>query len=289
MTCLWFPHQAEEAATFYTALFKNSKITDILRNTGDVPDSPEGVVVAVGFSLEGEQFMTLNGRTESGFNPAISFIVNCRTDGEITALWDKLSAGGQVLMPLDKYPFSDKYGWVQDKYGLSWQLMLSEAEPQQKIMPSLMFTGKAAGKAEEAINFYSAQFEEARVVSIFRYGADRQPDREGTVMFADFILAGQWFAAMDSAHEHKAAFNDSISFVVNCDTQEEVDAYWKKLTEGGQEVACGWLTDRFGISWQITPRMLFKMLQSKDKEKAKRTMQAMMKMIKLDIAQLEQA
>jgi len=287
--CLWFNNQAEEAVNFYTGIFTNSKVTDIARNTEGSPAGAPGTVLTMGFTLEGFQFMALNGGPEFTMNPSISFFVHCSTADEVQALWNKLSDEGTVRMPLDKYPFSDKYGWIEDKFGVSWQLMLPMGKAPQKMMPCLMFVGKVAGKAEEAISFYTSIFHDAKVGNIARYGAGMLPDKEGTVMYGDFILEGEWFAAMDSAREHNFAFNEGISLVVTCEKQDEVDYYWDKLSEGGQEVECGWLKDKYGVAWQVVPAVLPKLLQDKDAEKAKRVMQAMLKMKKLEIAGLEEA
>jgi predicted 3-demethylubiquinone-9 3-methyltransferase (glyoxalase superfamily) len=240
--------------------------------------------------LEGHEFVALNGGPIFKLNPSISFIVNCKTSTDVEELWNKLIEGGTALMPLDKYPFSEKYGWLQDKYGLSWQLITAMGEIKQTIIPSMMFVGSVAGKAEEAINLYTSLFKNSKVGNIFRYGPGQQPDKEGTIMFADFTLNDQWFAAMDSAREHKFNFNEAISFVVNCETQDEVDYYWNKLTSnGGEESQCGWLKDKFGVSWQITPTVLSKYLSDPDAKKSQRTMQAMLKMKKIIIKDLEKA
>lgn len=290
---LWFDNQAEEAVNFYCSVFKNSKTGKVARYDeagSKAAGRPVGSVMTASFQLEGHEFVALNGGPIFKINPSISFIVNCRTASDVEELWNKLIEGGTALMPLDKYPFSEKYGWLQDKYGLSWQLIVAMGEIKQTIIPSLMFVGKVAGRAEEAINFYTSIFKNSTVGNIFRYGAGQQPDKEGTVMFADFTLNGQWFAAMDSAHEHKFNFNEAISFMVNCETQEEVDYYWNKLTgNGGQESQCGWLKDKFGVSWQITPTVLTKYINDPDAKKAKRVMQAMLQMKKIEIAPLEEA
>jgi predicted 3-demethylubiquinone-9 3-methyltransferase (glyoxalase superfamily) len=168
----------------------------------------------------------------------VSFFVNFDPSRDkdarnnLDTLWERLSQGGMALMPLDKYPFSERFGWVQDKYGLSWQLILSNPEGEERpfIVPALLFVGEVAGRAEEAINHYLSVFKNSKMGAIMRYGAGQEPDQEGTVMFADFMLEGQWFAAMDSAHEHNFAFNEAISFLVDCDSQEEIDYYWERLS-----------------------------------------------------------
>lgn len=299
--CLWFDTQAEEAAKFYVSVFKNSKLGDILyydEASSKASGQPEGSVLTVEFEIEGKMFMGLNGGPIFKLNPSVSFFLNFDPSKDtnarenLDALWGKLSDGGKTLMPLQEYPFSKWYGWVQDKYGVSWQLMLTNPEGEERpfIVPSLMFTGDRAGRADEAVDLYVSLFKNSKRGITARYPAGMEPDNEGTLMFADFQLEGQWFAAMDSAHKHAFSFSEAISFVVNCDTQKEVDFFWEKLIAGGgEESQCGWLKDTFGFSWQITPTALPKMLQDKDPAKAKRAMEAMMTMKKLDLAELEHA
>jgi predicted 3-demethylubiquinone-9 3-methyltransferase (glyoxalase superfamily) len=152
----------------------------------------------------------------------------------------------------------------------------------QKITPFLWFDGKA----EEAIKFYTSIFKNSKVGSITRYG-EEGPGPAGTVMTAEFQLNGQDFVALNGGPEFK--FNEAISFFVNCETQEEIDELWEKLTEGGEESQCGWLKDKYGLSWQIVPPVLIEMLQDKDAEKSRRVMKAMLQMKKLDIQTLKQA
>jgi predicted 3-demethylubiquinone-9 3-methyltransferase (glyoxalase superfamily) len=231
------------------------------------------------------------------FNPSVSFIVNFDPSRDKNArnnldiLWERLSQGGMALMPLDKYPFSERFGWVQDKYGLSWQLIFSNPEGEERpfIVPSLMFVGDVSGRAEEAINFYLSIFENSKMGAIMHYGAGQEPDKEGTVMFADFMLEGQWFAATDSAHEHNFAFNEAISFLVHCDTQEEIDTYWERLSEVPEAEQCGWLKDKFGLSWQISPTALGEMLTNGTREQIDRVTQAFLPMKKLEVAELQKA
>src|SRR5690242_13899252 len=182
-TFLWFNNEAEEAAAFYTGLFKNAKITNTMRHMEDSPAGTPGSVLTVEFTLEDHLFTALNGGPEFTFNPSVSFFVNCKTEDEVEALWNQLSEGGRVHMPLDKYPFSDKYGWIEDKYGVSWQLILPVGEAPQKIVPSLLFAGNVCGKAEEAMNFYTSIFHDSKTGGIFRYGAGQQPDKEGSIAY----------------------------------------------------------------------------------------------------------
>lgn len=286
---LWFDTQAEEAAKFYTAIFKNSKIGRITRygKAGhEIHGMSEGTVMTVEFQLDGQEFVALNGGPQYTFTPAISFFVNCETREEVDELWENLSEDGIVLMELGRYPFSEKFGWVMDKYGLSWQLNLGSR--MQKITPLLMFVGEQHGKAEEAMNYYISLFKNSSIDKSERYGKG-EDEPEGTVKHATFTLDGQEFMAMDSNREHPFTFSEAISLSVNCETQEEVDYYWEKLSAGGDEKAqvCGWLKDKYGVSWQIVPAVLTVMVSDPDPEKSERVMKALLQMKKIDIKTLK--
>jgi predicted 3-demethylubiquinone-9 3-methyltransferase (glyoxalase superfamily) len=282
----WFDKEGREAAEFYTSLFKDSRI----KNTTTLYDTPSGTSETVTIELSGQEFMLLSAGPLFKFTPAISFLIACSTKEEVDALWRKLSEGGTALMPLDAYPFSERYGWVEDRYGLSWQVMfIGDNEMTQKITPTLMFVGDQYGKAEEAINFYASLFYNAKIGHILRYEAGEEPDKEGTIKHAAFMLEGYEFAAMDSARVHNFTFNEAISFMVYCDTQEEIDYYWEKLSAVPEAEQCGWLKDRFGVSWQIVPTVMDEMMQTKDEKKLTRVTEAFLKMKKFDIAELEKA
>jgi predicted 3-demethylubiquinone-9 3-methyltransferase (glyoxalase superfamily) len=258
---LWFDRQAVEAANFYTSLFKNSHVGKITRASKvgfEIHGLPEGTVMTVEFEMEGQTFIALNGGPLFQFTPVVSFLIACQTKEEVAALWEKLSAGGTALMELGEYPFSEKYGWTQDRYGLSWQVMfMGDRQITQRITPTLMFVGEQWGKAEAAVHFYTSVFHHTAIGDILRYGKGEEPDQEGTIKHVDFLLERHGFAAMDSARPHNFTFNEAISFMVGCEAQEEINFYWEKLTaDGGQEGMCGWLKDKFGVSWQVAPTVL---------------------------------
>ncbi len=283
---LWFEKDAAEIAKFYTSIFPNSKI----KNTTILHDTPSGRVDVATVELLGQELTLMAAGPLFKFTPAVSFLVACATTQEVDALWEKLSEGGTPLMPLDQYPFSERYGWLHDRYGLSWQVMfMGDREIRQRIIPTLMFVGKQAGKAEEAIHFYKSVFHNSEIDHILRYTKEDQPDKEGTIKHAGFSLEGQEFAAMDSARDHNFTFNEAISFVVPCETQEEIDSYWRKLSADPMAEQCGWLKDQYGLSWQIVPSILNKLLQDKDAKKVARVTQAFLKMKKFDIAALKRA
>jgi len=283
---LWFDKEAKEAAEFYISIFKNSRV----KNTTTLHNTPSGSVDLVTIELLGQEFTLISAGPLFKLNPSVSFLVACKTKEEVQGIWEKLSEGGAALMELGEYPFSEKYGWMQDRYGLSWQVMfMGDRKVKQKITPTLMFVGDQRGKAEEGINFYASVFSNSRVGDILRYSKGEEPDKEGTIKHADFTLEGQGFAVMDSAREHRFAFNEAISFMVHCDTQEEIDYYWARLSADPQAEQCGWLKDKFGLSWQIVPVVMDKMLRDKDEKKIARVTEAFLKMKKFDIAELKKA
>jgi predicted 3-demethylubiquinone-9 3-methyltransferase (glyoxalase superfamily) len=283
---LWFDKEANEAAKFYTSIFKESKIN----NTTTLHNTPSGAVDVVAIELLGQEFTLISAGPLFKFNPSISFLVACKTKNEVDALWENLSEGGTALMELGEYPFSERYGWVQDRYGLSWQVMfMGGYEIKQKITPTLMFVGKLCGIAEEAIDFYATVFRNAKVGDILRYNNSDEPDKEGTIKHAAFKLEGLEFAAMDSARVHNFTFNEAISFMVHCETQEEIDYYWGKLSADPKAEQCGWLKDKYGVSWQIVPTVMDEMLKVKDKEKLARVTEAFLKMKKFNIEVLMKA
>ncbi|MGE5326706.1 MAG: VOC family protein [Deltaproteobacteria bacterium] len=283
---LWFDKQAKEAAELYVALIPGSKI----KNVSTIRNTPSGDCDIVSFDLAGQPFMAISAGPLFKFNPSISFHLKCKTKEEVDAIWAKLSEGGAVKMPLDSYPFSERFGWTDDRYGLSWQVMVAGGnEIKQAITPALMFVGAVCGKAEEAMNLYTSVFKAPPPQVFARYGKGGGPDKEGTIQFAQFTLAGQEFAAMDSALQHNFAFNEAISFIVPCETQQEIDYFWEALAADPNVGQCGWLKDRFGVSWQITPTVLNQMMGCGDPQKVGRVTQAFLRMKKFDLAALQRA
>jgi predicted 3-demethylubiquinone-9 3-methyltransferase (glyoxalase superfamily) len=283
---LWFDKEAVEAAEFYSATFPDSKVT----NVTTLHDTPSGDADVVSFDVFGQPFMAISAGPLFRFTPSISFLVRCATPDQVDALWSKLSEGGKALMPLDSYPFSDRFGWTEDRYGLSWQVIHdARGEIGQAIVPTLMFVGDVCGKAEEAVNHYTSILPESRIDHVDRYGEGEEPDVPATIRHAGFALAGQEFAAMDSAQDHDFGFNEAISFMIGCDTQDEIDYYWDSLSAVPEAEQCGWLKDKFGVSWQVVPTALDELLGVGTKEQIARVTETFLKMKKFDIAELRRA
>ncbi len=280
----WYHHEAKEAAALYVSLFPNSSISNIQT----IRDTPSGDCDIVTFSLAGESFMSISAGPVFDLNPSISLFVTFDSEAEIQKVWDALADGGKILMPFDTYPWAQKYGWLQDKYGLSWQLSLSSEVKELRITPHLMFTGAVAGKAKEAIESYTHLFPNSQIETVVPYEKG-DGDQEGFIKYSNFTLNGRRFGAMDSSFDHKFGFNEAVSFIVSCDTQEEIDFYWEKLSAVPESEQCGWLKDIYGVSWQITPSVMDEMMSKGTPEQIDRVTQAFLQMKKFDIAALTKA
>jgi predicted 3-demethylubiquinone-9 3-methyltransferase (glyoxalase superfamily) len=272
--CLWFDGKAKEAAEFYCSVFKNTVITS---------DNP----MVTTFEASGQKFLCLNGGPLYKINPSISFFALFDTAKEVDDVWKKMVKGGSILMPLEKYDWSEKYGWIQDKFGVSWQLSAGKFEDVgQRFTPMLMFTGTQSGNAEKAIKFYTSLFRNSVLTGILKY-TKGENDVEGFVKHAQFSLDNQVFMATDSSFPHQFSFNEAVSLVVECETQDEIDHFWNKFTTEGEESMCGWLKDKFGVSWQIIPSILGKLMS--DPSRIERVTNAFLQMKKFDIEKLVSA
>lgn len=286
---LWFDHQADDAMAFYTSTFPDSRIQHVERYPDESLDphfvGMSGKVISGSFELCGRPFLCLDGGPQFTINPAVSFLCSFPDPADLASVWNRLSEGGMVLMELGAYPWSASYGWLQDQFGVSWQLTLSgEGQAAPTITPFLMFTGPAAGRAEEALGRYTALFDGSAIDSLDRY-VEGDVDQPGLVKQARFHLDTNEFVAMDSTAGHQFTFNEAVSLMVSCRDQDEIDRYWNALTgDGGEESQCGWCKDAYGVSWQIIPANLAELLGA-----GPAAVQAMMGMRKLDIGELERA
>ncbi|MBK7105101.1 MAG: VOC family protein [Ignavibacteriae bacterium] len=289
---LWFDKTAEEAVNFYTSLFENSKIGNSQRygkEGFEFHQMPEGTIMTMEFELAGQKFLVLNGGPIFKFSDAVSFYIYCKSENEIEFLYEKLKQNGSIVWQLGKYDWSEKYAWVKDKFGASWQLDIDKMNSPQKILPTLLFTNDKFAQIKEAVNYYTNIFPNSKINFEFPYPPSENIPTDA-LLFAQFSLSNYLFNAMSSTQKHDFDFNEAISFIVNCDTQEEIDYYWEKLGEGGDPNAqqCGWLKDKFGVSWQIVPSKLGKLLSGGNKEQSSSVMNELLKMKKLDLNILEQ-
>ena len=254
---IWCDGTADEAAQFYT---------DVFRDTSIAEQAP-GLTATV--SIHGFRLSLINGGNQYAPNPSISCILNFdpllfggeeQARAYLDELYERLSTGG-VLMELGEYPFSPRYAWVRDRFGMTWQLMLTDpdGDPRPFVIPSFMFGGTNHAHAEEATNAWIALFDDSRRGALYRY-EEGGPLEAGTVMFTDFTLRGTWMAATDSGTFHDFTFTPGVSMIVSCRDQEEIDRYWAGLSAVPEAERCGWCVDRWGVSWQVVPHNIAELM-----------------------------
>lgn len=280
--CLWFDNQAEAAANLYLSAFRNSRRGGVVRYgkaAANASGQPGESVMTVELELEGLKLLTLNGGPHFRINPAISFFVGCESESEIDELWGKLSK--TVRMELKRYPWAPKYGWCEDPFGVNWQLMLGPR--RQKISPALLFANQRFGKAAEAVHFYVSQFPDAKIDTMAR------DEKTGAVLHSVFRLCGQDFVILEGPLEHEFDFSCAVSFIVGCESQAEIDGLWERLSAVPEAERCGWLKDKYGVSWQIVPRDWGKWLREATPVQRERLMGAILRMKKPDLNALQAA
>lgn len=271
---LWFDHVAADAARFYAEAIPGTTVTDTqyypLEGLLDFQQEFAGKELTVEFEVQGYRFVAINAGPEFRVNPSVSFMLNFdpsrdeRAREHLDEVWAALSDGGSELMPLGEYEFSPHYGWIQDRYGVSWQLILTDpaGEPRPFVIPNLLFGGSAQNRAGEAMEYYVSLFEGASAGNVWRYPDAVGPAPAGSIMFGELNLFGQWFALMDSAVEQDFTFNPGVSLMLQCEDQEELDRYWLELSAVPEAEQCGWLVDRLGLSWQVVPANMRELMQA---------------------------
>lgn len=281
---LWFDKEALEAAELYLSLFEDSKLS----GTVILPDTPSGDAMIVDFNLAGVNFNALSGGPFFRFNPSVSLMVACRDQEEVTRLYTALKKGGQELMPLDSYPFSPWYAWIEDRYGLSWQLMLVEdPESVPRIRPVLLFAGDALGKAEDFIETCLSVFPHAKKGEVSYYQPGEPHHEKARINYGEITIEGFPLVVMDHGEGGDFTFNEAFSFIVNCTDQAEMDYYWEKLSYVPEAEQCGWLKDQHGISWQIVPSDMNSILFEGTDEEVRRITEAFLEMKKIELKELE--
>ena len=283
--CLWFDGNAKEAAELYTSLFPDSQIKNISyfgKEGQEIHKQEEGQVLTVNFTLHSQPVTILNGGPMYKLNPSVSLYVACEKAGDVDFIYNELADGGMVMMPLGSYKWSERYAWFSDRFGVSWQIAL-DAVTTKKITPAFLFMGNHHPQADQAIEFYTSVFPGSAIGSILRY-ARGGSEPEGSVQHAQFSLNGNGFMIMGNSMQHAFDFTEAFSFQVFCDSQEEIDYFWDRLSECGSEQQCGWLKDRFGVSWQIVPSVLEELLS--DPSRAGKVTEKFLKMKKFILADL---
>lgn len=282
---LCFDNQAEEAVKFYTSVFDQSEITREIRYP-----KPNVESVAYDFTIENQAFAAFNGDSDFKMTPSFSLMISLDTAEEVDTLYAKLAKGGKDLMPLDAYPFSDRYAWVEDQFGLSWQIMLAPDVPKNhKIRVSLLFAGQYCGQAEQALKDYATIFQMAAPGHINYYQKGEAQDGRAKVNYAELNVGDQQLVFMDHGFGSDEEFSEAISFLIVAGAQSEVDYYWDKLSAHEESEAMGWLKDSHGISWQVVPQAYLQIMETANEEQKKRVLDALFKMKKMDVARLENA
>lgn len=273
---VWCNRNASDVADLYTTVFNgaSSKVTGRYPTEGlaEFQRGFEGLPLTIDVDIRGYQISLINSDDTFAPNPSISFIVNCDPlmyDGseqaakeDIDRMWAALlTNGGSELMPLQEYPHSKWYGWVQDQFGVSWQLMLTDpsGDPRPFIVPQIMFAGDNDGKAQEALDLYSSVLPDARTGTVAPY-PDGMRDKPG-LMFAELQSGDDWLSVMDGGTDHDFTFTCGMSIEVRCDGQAEIDRLWDALSAVPEAEACGWLADKFGVSWQIIPANMAELME----------------------------
>ena len=273
--CLWYNNQAEEAARLYAEVFKSTKTLATSyynKASAEISGQKEGSVLTIDMQIENLVFQLLNGGPMFKFSPSLSLFLSFTDEKELQQAWSQLSKGGQLRMALDQYPWAEKYGWTTDRFGVEWQFIL--APNPQKIMPALLFTDELFGRGEEALQYYTSLFPGSKITSM-----SKDP-KSKTIQHCTFNLKGQEFVLMEGAGKHGHQFTHATSITVPCANQKEIDHLHEGLSRGGDVEACGWVQDKYGVSWQIVPDFIDEIM--KDPARSGPAMDAILKMKKLD-------
>ncbi|WP_370614428.1 VOC family protein [Mumia qirimensis] len=282
---VWCNRNAEEAGRFYAEALPDTRTEVEARYPTegllDFQQAFAGEPLTVTVEIAGTRITLVNAGDEFRPTPALSFTLNfdplrfggATPEGEqaardaLDATWTALADGGTVRMEIGEYPFAKRYGWVEDRYGVNWQLMLTDpsGDPRPFVIPALMFGGAAQDKAAEAADFYVSLFEStpggAEVGNRFPYGTPTGPASAEGLAFGEFRIGDQWLMASDFGADHYFGFSEGVSLEVQCEDQAEIDRLWDALSDAPEAEQCGWLKDRYGVSWQITPVGLGKLME----------------------------
>lgn len=255
---IWCRGTADQAAAFYQAVFPGTEtVQSTTYPSQDLPDFQRemaGQTLTHELSVNGYRMVLINAGEEFQPTPALSFFVHITDRAELTDVWHKLLDGGTALMDLGEYDFSSYYGWVADRFGVNWQLMLADPEyPRPYIVPNLMFSGPVQNQAAAAVDSYVDLFPDAKLGTRVTYPEGQGPVTEESVVFSDFTLYSEPLSAMDSGVEQPFTFSEGVSLMVNARDQAEIDHLWEALSAVPEAEACGWCKDAYGVSWQIVP------------------------------------
>ncbi len=283
---LWYNKEALEAATFYCSCIPNSAVL----NRGIIPDTPSGDAELVEFTLAGRTVMAISAGPNFRFNPSNSLMVTFSSKEALIAAWNQLKVGGEEMMPLDSYPFSPLYGWTTDRYGLSWQLGLDpEANYEADLRPCLLFSNKVCGQAEAAAELYTSIFSPSVIELVSYYQPEEKVSPEAKVNYLGLQVLDLPLALMDNGYPADFQFNEAFSLLISCEDQAEIDYYWSKLSAVPEAEECGWLKDRFGVSWQVSAEGMSEIIFTQDRSSLQALVKVLLEMKKLDVKALYEA
>lgn len=271
--CFWFNGDAQKAVARYAEIFRDTRI---------ISSNP---LVSMA-EISTLRFMALNGGPKYEKNSAFSIFYYCESTEEIDRLYPLLMEGGTAVMPLGRYGWADRYAWVVDRFGMHWQLNNDVINNPQKAVPCLLFVHEKRTKLREAIAHYANIFNDHRLLleSLYPEGLGMDPEH---LLFGQFKIGKTVINGLSSTEQHDFDFTPGGSFVVECETQEEIDYLWDKLGKDGRYDMCGWLNDRYGVSWQIVPAVLSELMADPGHSQA--VIETFLPMQKLEIAPLLRA
>ncbi|MGV3022951.1 VOC family protein [Streptococcus suis] len=280
---LWYDTEAKEAVAFYVDLFGGK-----IDWTYTITDTPSGDSDLIQFQLGDMTLAAISAGPYFKLNESMSLMVNVASKDEVTRLYQALSEGGRVLMPLGEYPFSPYYVWLEDRFGLSWQLSYApDLDKPYQFDICLLFSQGQVGLAQPMLDYYKDKLPQARLGRLSYYGEGEAAVEAAKLNYAELLVAGQKMIVMDHGYGGEASFNEAFSLMVYVDSQDELNFYYDLLSAVPEAEMCGWVKDQFGISWQIVPRILMEAYDTASPEKVKAVNAAVMTMKRLDIGTIQ--
>ncbi len=281
---LWFDKEAAEAVDFYTRILSDAKKNE----SCTIKDTPSGDAEVISFQLANLDMMAISGGPYFKLNESASLMISCKSKDDVQRLYDELSVGGAILMPLGEYFFNPYYVWLRDRFGLNWQLSWKEElEADYWIEHNFLFGGSACGRAEEALDFYATVIPNTHKGFVNRYNEGEAYDARAKINYGELVMEDRKMIFMDHGHGGDAEFTEAFSLMLICEDQDEVDFFTEKLSAVPEAQMCGWVKDQFGISWQIVPKVLRDAYQFATDRQLAEIHQAILKMKKLDVAIIE--
>ncbi|HEM5985543.1 TPA: VOC family protein [Streptococcus suis] len=281
---LWYDKEAKEAVAFYVELFGGK-----IDWTYTITDTPSGDSDLIQFQLGDMTLAAISAGPYFKLNESMSLMVNVASKDEVTRLYQALSEGGRILMPLGEYPFSPYYVWLEDRFGLSWQLSYApDLDKPYQFDICLLFSQEQVGLAQPMLDYYKDKFPQASVGQISYYGEGEAAVEAAKLNYAELFIGDQKIIVMDHGYGGEASFNEAFSLMVYVDSQDELNFYYDLLSAVPEAEMCGWVKDQFGISWQIIPRILMEAYDTASPETIKAVNDAVLQMRRLDFDQIKE-